>query len=261
MAAVESSGLQRFLRAGPLTWLLAAACGWALLFWLGTLLGLGGRVGEVALPKAEALPSPAAVVPDRIGPLAQYSEAAARPLFTADRKPRAFMATGPEDGEAGAGAATMDFILTGVLISPAVQLAILQPSNGGQSQRVRVGNAPEGAAGWRLQEVQPRRAVFEGPGGQMTLDLRTFGVAGVPAGMPKPGAGAQPPPPEAAAMAEPPMPPPTPDEAKRIAEIRKRIEARRAQMQQPGNAPSPSPPTSTTMRAPSRTGAAQQGKE
>ena len=45
--AVEQGGLQRFLRAGPLTWVLAAVCGWALLFWLGSMLGLGGRTGEL----------------------------------------------------------------------------------------------------------------------------------------------------------------------------------------------------------------------
>jgi general secretion pathway protein N len=234
--AVEQGGLQRFLRAGPLTWVLAAVCGWALLFWLGSLLGLGARSGELPPLPAEALPSPAAMVPDRIGPLAQYAEAASRPLFTEDRKPRAFLATAPDEGEAGA-SSSMNFILTGVLISPNVQLAILQPNGGGNSQRVRVGSAPDGAAGWRLQEVQPRRAIFEGPGGQMTLDLRTFGVAGAPAGASKAAA-------EAAAVADaaaagPPLPPPTPDESRRIDEIRKRIEARRAQLQQHNQAPPP----------------------
>jgi general secretion pathway protein N len=262
MASFEPSGVQRFLRAGPLTWLLAGLCGWALLFWLATLLGLGTRPGEASVPAAEALPAPAGVQADRIGPLAQYSEAAARPLFTADRKPHAFLATGPEDGEAGAGASSLDIILTGVLISPAVRLAIVQPSAGGASQRVRVGSSPEGAAGWRLLDVQPRRAIFEGPSGQMTLDLRTFGVAATPAGVAKAAADA------AAAAAEraeaaaagPPLPPPTPDEAKRISEIRKRIEARRAQLQS-GAASSPPPPpppplsrsTNSRSQAPSST--------
>lgn len=150
------------------------------------------------------------------------------------------MAVGPAEGDTEAARSSMDFVLSGVLISPAVQLAILQPSGGGDSQRVRVGNAPEGAAGWRLVEVQPRRAVFEGPGGQMTLDLRTFGVAGAPPNATKQAAtSAANAAAEAAEIAEarnagPPMPPPTPDEAQRIAEIRKRIEARRAQLQSRG---------------------------
>ncbi len=242
--AVEQGGLQRFLRAGPLTWVLAAVCGWALLFWLGSMLGLGGRTGELPPLPAEALPSPAAMVPDRIGPMAQYDEAASRPLFTEDRKPRAFLATAPDEGEAGANS-SMNFILTGVLISPNVQLAILQPSGGGNSQRVRVGSAPDGAAGWRLQEVQPRRAIFEGPGGQMTLDLRTFGVAGTPAGATKVAAEAAAAAADAAA-AGPPLPPPTPDESRRIDEIRKRIEARRAQLQQHNPAPPPRAPANST---------------
>ena len=77
--------------------------------------------------------------------------------------------------------------------------------------------------------------VFEGPGGQTTLDLRTFGVAGVPA--PPRGAEIQVEAASAAAMqaanaaadaaagnAQ------APDEARRIEDIRRRIEARRAQM-------------------------------
>ena len=259
--ALEQGGLQRFLRAGPLTWVLAAVCGWALLFWLGSVLGMGARSGELPPLPAEPLPSPAAMVPDRIGPLAQYDEAASRPLFTEDRKPRAFMATAPEEGDAAA-SGSMNFILTGVLISPNVRLAILQPNGGGNSQRVRVGSAPDGAAGWRLQEVQPRRAIFEGPGGQMTLDLRTFGVAGTPAGASKADAALA-----AAAAASaaadtaaagPPMPPPTPDESRRIEDIRKRIEARRAQMQQHNQAPPPpraaANPTTRSAPAPVSTG-------
>ena len=43
-----------------------------------------------------ALPQAAPATPDRVGPLTQYAEAAARPVFTQDRRPRSFMATGPE---------------------------------------------------------------------------------------------------------------------------------------------------------------------
>jgi general secretion pathway protein N len=110
------------------------------------------------------VPQPQAT-PDRIGPLAQYADAASRPLFTQDRRPRSFLATAGE-GDGAAQSQALDFILTGVLISPQVQLAVLQPSGGGEAQRVRVGKSPEGAAGWRLLEVQPRRAIFEGGGGQ-----------------------------------------------------------------------------------------------
>src|SRR5690606_11432847 len=39
--------------------------------------------------------------------------------------------------------------------------------------------APEGAPGWVLQAVEPRRAVFAGPEGEVALELRVFdGVGG-----------------------------------------------------------------------------------
>ena len=43
----ERGLLQRFAQARPLTWLLAGLCGWALLLWLGALLGMGGRIAPV----------------------------------------------------------------------------------------------------------------------------------------------------------------------------------------------------------------------
>lgn len=224
--------MQRFRQAGPLTWLLAAVCGWALLLWLAALLGMGGRVAEASPAQDAALPQPVAAKPDRIGPLAQYAEAASRPLFTEDRRPRAFVATGADDGAAGSDSNAFDYILTGVLISPQARLAILQPSAGGASQRVRVGNAPEGAAGWHLLEVQPRRAVFDGPSGQMALDLRTFGVPGLPPGSVRPAEAADAAATAADAAASAPPPPPPADEAHRVEDLRRRIELRRTQLQQ-----------------------------
>jgi general secretion pathway protein N len=217
--------MQRFAQARPLTWLLAGFCGWALLLWLGALFGMGGRVAPVEPQPASALPQPRPATPDRIGPLVRYAEAAARPLFTQDRRPRGFLASVPEGEGEAAQSTSLDFILTGVLISPQVRLATLQPSGGGEAQRVREGSSPDGANGWRLLEVQPRRVIFEGSSGQVTLDLRSFGGAGPP-----PGAVARNPAPAApAARADTDAAPPT-SEAARIETIRRRIEARRAQL-------------------------------
>lgn len=219
-------------RAGASTWLLAAVCAWALLLWLAAVLGMGARLEPVEAMAPGALPAPPAAAGERLGPLGQYAEAASRPLFTQDRRPRAFVAIA--QGESEGGGAALDFVLTGVLISPQVRLAILQPGAGGDAQRVREGTAPEGAADWRLLELQPRRAVFEGPGGQVTLELRSFGVAAAAQARAEPGAARPmalpaPPPdrPEAPAAAQS-----APDEARRIEDIRRRIEARRAQMRQ-----------------------------
>ena len=243
--AVERSATRRLLQAGPLTWLLAAICGWALLLWLSALFGLGGRAGLVKSPKSMALPPPLPAASERIGPLSDYPQAAQHPLFTQDRRPRAFLAAGADAAVAGAGGGDLDFILTGTLITPSLRLAVLQPSAGGDAQRVREGEVPEGAAGWRLIEVQPRRAVFEGSGGQMTLDLRTFGAPGAPPSATPAEAGSN-----AAAQ------PPAGDDAATatsVEDIRRRIEERRAQLRAQGEIPADAgPPPSRPMSGPDR---------
>ena len=243
--ASERSLVQGFERAGPKTWLLAALATWALLLWLAALLGMGSHVRATPVLAAEPLPRPTPVQPARIGPLAQYAEAASRPLFTQDRRPRSFIATSPEGVDDGTQAQTLEFILTGVLISPQVQLAILQPTGGGDSQRVRVGKSPDGAAGWQLLDLQPRRAIFQGSGGQVTLDLRTYGDTGKaegqrPVGTPIANAaaaasasGAAAASAAAADAAASAADAPQTDQA-RIESIRKRIEARRAQQRATG---------------------------
>jgi general secretion pathway protein N len=244
----ERSLLQRFAQSRPLTWLLAGFCGWALLLWLGALFGMGERVAPVEPLPASALPQPGPATPERIGPLIRYAEAAARPLFTQDRRPRGFLATAPEGEGEAAQSASLDFILTGVLISPQVRLAIVQPSNGGEAQRVREGTSPEGANGWRLLEVQPRRVVFEGSSGQVTLDLRTFGGSAPPpaavARTTTDAAGGVTAPPQVATDQAPQQ-----SEAARIETIRRRIEARRAQLRagsSDGNNNNGAPPSPAT---------------
>jgi len=235
---VERGLLHRFEQSGPLTWFLAACAGWALLLWLAGVLGLCNAVAPTPSIAADApLPQATPASPDRIGPLAQYAEAAARPVFTSDRRPRAFLATAPE-GDAGAGmqSQSLDFILTGVLISPQLRMAFLQPTGGGESVRVREGASPEGASGWRLVEVQPRRVVFAGNGGESSLDLRVFGddalvekgfIASQNASAASSAASAAASAAQDAADAAPiPI-----SEAARIETIRKRIEARRGQIQ------------------------------
>lgn len=216
-------------QAGPLTWMLAAACGWALLLWLAALMGMGERLQPLPAVDPGPLPAVAEQAPLRIGALAQYAEAAHRPLFTDDRRPHAFVASVDGDGAEGGGG--LDFALTGVLISPQVRLAILQPAGGGESQRVREGAAVEGAPGWRLLELQPHRAIFDGSSGQATLELRRFGGDGAPAGEPK-AAPADPARAEVEAELRKAAGLPDPDEARRIEDIRRRIEARRAQLKQ-----------------------------
>lgn len=243
--------------AAPRTWLLATLAGWTLLLWLLALLGMGSSIARLEdVPTLQPVAQLRTPPPERIGPLVQYSETASRPLFSEDRRPQPFSLQ-PE-GEV-AQATGFDFVLTSVLLAPGLQMAIVQPSAGGDSVRMKLGEAPDDAQGWRLVELHPRSAVFEGPEGQKSLDLRTFdGVGGEapttvarPQPQPQDAAGrpvvrdattavppvAMPPPKPTVATPTPPKPvattptgaaPMTPEA--QMDAIRKRIEARRAQL-------------------------------
>ena len=116
-----------------------------------------------------------------------------------------------------------------------------------RSQTVSVGAALEGdQSAWRLTELEPRRAVFEGPGGRSTMDLRVFdgqggepptpiGQAGAPRGGNEPQAAAEAAgenkPDEAVRQGNPDGSLPESAEA-RAEQIRRRIEERRRQMRE-----------------------------
>lgn len=256
----------------PRTWLLATVAGWAVIVAVLSLFGLGGHIAPLpddpaSAPRLPALPRPAA---ERLGPLGQYSQLTARPPFYESRQPQPFYIS----GEAQNQAPSFDYVLTSVLMTPAFEMAILQPSQGGEGIRIRVGEASSAAPQWTLVEVAPRSAVFEGPEGRRTLELRVFngtgGQAPTSTGAPPvapPGANPAPmtaaPPTGGNAPAMPaPVPPagtPTTGMTQEAGEspamtteqqmdaIRKRIEARRAQMrqqqQQPQGQPVPPAPT------------------
>ena len=157
------------------TWLLAVVAAWAVLAALLAVFGLGSRI--TPLPADPALVQPLPKLPatpaERLGDPNQYADVGNRPLFSEDRRPKPFFLS----GEATA-APTFDLVLTSVLITPSLQLAIVQPSQGGEGLRVKVGESPTGFAGWRLAELDPRRAVFDGPEGRRELELRVFDGAG-----------------------------------------------------------------------------------
>lgn len=252
---------------GPRTLLLGTVAGWAVLVAILALAGLGGRITPLAddpgsAPRLPTLPRPA---PERLGPLAQYSELTARPPFYEGRRPQPFYLT----NEAEAQAPSFDYVLTSVLITPAFRMAILQPSQGGEGVRIKQGEAASAAPQWTLVDLQPRAAVFEGPEGRRTLELRVFdGAGGQPpsvSGRPPPiaapvpvpqstGGNAPPQPAPNTGTAVMPVPPANPaaepaeqpamTTEQQMEAIRKRIEARRAQMrQQQGQAvPPPAQP-------------------
>ncbi len=244
----------------PRTWLLATVAGWAMLLWVLSLLGLGQYVQ--LLPDdpslATHLPQLAAASPERLGPLSQYSETSARPLFSEDRRPQPFLIAPEGDDNAPP---AFDFILTSVLLTPTLKMAIVQPSAGGESTRIKLGDAAVAQPSWRLTALNPRSAIFDGPDGQKTLDLRVYdGTGGEPptadhvngqAGL-NPSAINPVEKPVMRSAISPPIPneqpapttaspdsPATPDA--QVDSIRKRIEERRAQLRQDANTPPPAP--------------------
>ncbi len=248
--------------AGARTWLYAALAGWAVAVWVLALFGMGGSIDRLEDDPSlrQALPAPGARGAERLGPLPQYAEVSARPLFTDNRRPQPF--TIDPMGEQAETGNDFDYVLTSVLRTPDLQLVILQPAGGGASVRVKLGEAPESAAAWTLQSVDARKAVFAGPQGERTLELRVFdGVGGEPptrvVAVPPAAAGTAPPAiaagPDAnapaAAVPPPPGPPPAreaaadagpaPDAAvqqqaaqDQVEAIRRRIEERRARLRQ-----------------------------
>ncbi len=234
-------------RLRPAGAVLAAIAAWSFGLLVLALAGLGGRVGLHDGNAALAPPVPQVrleAVDSRLGPAADYLDVGNRPLLSADRRPAPVT-----DGE-GSGDAPLDADLTSVLIAGDVKLAILQGRSDGSNRRVRLGDLVEGTA-WRLVEIEPRRAVFEGPEGRRELALRVFDGRGGEAvtqvaspvapgspvsrpaastGAPAPGPGAEPGQVAAGPAANDAAAQPVPvSPEQQVEAIRRRIEARRAQ--------------------------------
>lgn len=159
--------------AGPRTWLLGATAAWAVALLLLASAGMGGRIEPLPADPTllQSLPEPAAPAPARLGPLADYARISARPLMSPNRRPQPFSLEPERENQPEE---RFEYVLTGVLLTPALQMAIVQPARGGEPERLRVGQAPEAAPSWRLVALSPRSAVFDGPDGEQSLDLRSY---------------------------------------------------------------------------------------
>lgn len=156
---------------GPRTWLLAGVAGWALLAWLLAVAGMGGRFTMLADDPAMLVPLPQAVdAQPALGPPGHYQAIADRPLFASDRSPHPFFLEGGDGETSGE---EFDYVLTSVLITPATKMAIVRRREGGDALRVRL-DEPLAQSGWRLVELTPRGAVFDGPQGRHNLELAVF---------------------------------------------------------------------------------------
>jgi general secretion pathway protein N len=174
--------------------------------------------------------------PPKLRAWVEFGELVARPLFNESRAPE----EQPESADATAeGAAQpLNVQLTGVILAQGLQLALVRDTTNGETARVRVGQPLEGAmAGWKLVELQPRLAVFDGAGlgrQELPLTVDTKGAAPPPAPVVAAPAAAQPAAPngQPAVAANPAVPVPVAGQPASADEIRRRIEERRRQLRE-----------------------------
>lgn len=102
-----------------------------------------GEVGEVG-PRA----SPTILSMPDSGSLAVVLE---RPVFAQSRRPSGRAAE-------GAAATSIDFTLSGVVISGSERSALIRPTSDGTIQQLRIG---ESVAGWRLLEIASDRVIVQ----------------------------------------------------------------------------------------------------
>jgi len=225
---------------------LAAVAAWSLGLLALALAGLGARFAPHPDDPSLAPPLPEVRLAEsgtRLGPLSQYAEVGERPLLSLDRRPSAI-------ADAGDSEAPLEFELSGVLLAGDFRVATLQPPGGGRGQRVKLGDLVDGTA-WRLVQLEPRHAVFEGPQGRRELELRRYDgsadprpaasaaaatPAPAPSGPRRATAGTDAPATStsSSAPASPPAEPASTEmtQEQQVEAIRRRIEARRAQMRE-----------------------------
>lgn len=231
------------------TLLLAAFAAWALVTAIAAWTGLGGRYS--LHPEDLSLASPPAPLElsraeSRLEPFEAYAAVGLRPLFNSDRLPL------PQDGDEGeegeeeelAAPEPLDITLTSVIVTPDVKIALFTENKSKTSHSLREGEEMEGEfAGWKLVQLEARRAVFEGPAGRSEVDLRVFDGRGgqAPTAAPRPRAEPEGEPADEADASEAPEDGEPKQEQEDSAEmtpesraemIRRRIEERRRQLRE-----------------------------
>ena len=157
----------RIEEAAMRSWLLAGFAGAGAVLCGLAAFGLGGHIGSAeGESQAAAIPTLTAELQQPAAVTAVPSEVAARPVFAKDRLPHPFFLDNA-DGQPASGGLR----LTGVLITPGLQMATL---SGEQGQSLRLRLHGEAVQGWRLLELQPRSATLEGPGGTRSLELQVY---------------------------------------------------------------------------------------
>lgn len=243
------SGLQLTTSQRLPALLLAVTALWALIFAIAGFAGLAGRYRLHPDDPSRVPPLAAVDLSQARSPLKSvenYADIGERPLFNPDRRPlppeEEALGDDKGEGQAPVEAMPLDVALTSVILTPKMQIAIITDNRSGKSVSVRVGDALEGEqSAWQLKELGPRKAVFAGPSGNASVDLRVFDGAGGQAPTPalvdkhEVGSSDSPMQPGQSEQAEP-APEPVAGEAmtpeQRSEMIRRRIEDRRRQMRE-----------------------------
>lgn len=135
-------------------------------------LGDGYRLAPLGAVEREPAPQDSGARRNAVlKPFSSYDELLQRPLFNEDRKPTPIDAETTETPVATV--AALDAQLTGVILMPKVKLAMIRENASGKGLRVHLGSELDGAlSGWKLVELEPRKAVFEAQGqGRQELEL------------------------------------------------------------------------------------------
>ena len=217
------------------------------------LLALAGSFGGLDLAQRFGLGAsyalPESVRGDPAAPLAlnreafklpgwgEYAIVLDRPIFNEDRQPTPVTDTAASAKSEEATAKPLNATLTSIILTPDVKLAIVKNNDTGESEVIRIGRPLAGEQnGWKLVEVSPRGATFEGQGlGRQALELAvnesSSGVQKVPAAGPEPAKDA----PVSPINQPPATAPAVENDAASQAhaeEIRRRIEERRRQLRE-----------------------------
>jgi general secretion pathway protein N len=160
------------------TYLLATFALWSLLALIVAYAGLGGRYSlhpddASRVPELPKLDLSRAQNP--LQALDAYAVVGQRPLFNADRRPIPVADAPAADGDAAPPPVPLDVVLTSVILSGEVKIGIFLDKKNNKSQSVRLGaNLSGEQSNWKLVELAPRKAVFEGPTGRNEAELRVF---------------------------------------------------------------------------------------
>lgn len=168
-----------------------------------------------------------------------FDDVVQRPLFADDRRPQAkdVEETPDETPVEAPPSSPLNVALTGIIHTPNTKVVLVRDNMTGRSLNLTENMPlPGDQGGWQVKAIEPRRVVFKDTGSdnETVLELAIGAASSSPAAPPPaqaraaaaPRSGGAPPRPEANA----PDANPEDEVARRAAEIRRRIEERRAQL-------------------------------